>query len=276
MNWKKIVVAVALALSSAAAQAKDETFLTDMVGMEKSYVNPLFYTSSMNPPKAKASYDAFVKAWGAFYAEYRTYRPDEKNWVAHFDAMDAAVKAPKSIIDQAAKLFAAKDPSCVALATVPPSFNCASLVGAHDLLEAVRYELWELRAHNGFPRFVTDRLTAYHDPMEAVVLTFKGRPLPTIPEAELAAVGEYLDEAIYLWTLVEKAPIDAELWGFSDAAVVEIGKRLDAEGAMLQKLAGFFDAGDFASLSANALALKQAFVPVYTAFAGDPLLNKLP
>jgi hypothetical protein len=276
MNWKKMVVASALAIVAVAAQAKDDAFLSDMVAMEKSYVNPLFYTSNMNAPKAKASYTAFVAVWDAFYAEYRTYRPSQQNWVSRFDAMNEAVQAPKAIIDQAAKLFAAKDPSCVALPTVPPSFSCPSLVGAHDILEAVRYELWELRTHNGFPRFVTDRLTAYHDPMEAIVLTFKGRPLPTISAAELAAVGEYLDEAIYLWTLVEKAPIDAELWGFSDAAMIEIEKRLAAESAMLEKLAGFYDAGDLAGLAANAMALKQAFVPVYTAFAGDPLLNKLP
>lgn len=277
MNFLKVTMVAALALSSVTVQAKDEQFLADMVAMEKSYVNPLFYTSNMNPPKAKASYEAFVEVWDAFYAEYRTYRPSEKNWIARLDAMDAAVKGPKAIILQAAKLFAAGDASCKVATTTPTvTFACPSLVGAHDILEAVRYELWELRDHNGFPRFVTDALTAYHDPMEAIVLTFKGRPLPTISAEELAAVGEYLDEAIYLWTLVEKAPIDADLWGFSDAAMEVIAARKAAEAAMLEKLAAFFDAGDFAGLAANSMALKQAFVPVYTAFAGDPLLNKLP
>lgn len=276
MNFLKVTMIAALALSGV-AQAKDRDFMADMVAMEKSYINPLFYTSNMNPPKAKASYEAFVKVWDAFYAEYRTYRPSEKNWIARFDAMDAAVKGPKEIILKAAALFAAGDPSCKVATTTPTvTFACPILVGAHDILEAVRFELWDLRAHNGFPRFITDRLTAYHDPMEAIVLTFKGRPLPTISAEELAAVGEYLDEAIYLWTLVEKAPIDAALWGFSDAAMVEIEKRIAAEGAMLETLAAFYDAGDFVSLAANAMALKQAFVPVYTAFAGDPLLNKLP
>jgi hypothetical protein len=275
MNFLKVTLVAALALSGV-AQAKDRDFLADMVAMEKSYINPLFFTSNMNPPKAKASYEAFVPVWNAFYAEYRSYRPSEKNWIARFDAMDAAVKAPKAVIDQAVKLFAAKDPSCVALPTVPPSFNCPILVGAHDILEAVRYEMWELRSHNGFPRFVTDTLTAYHDPMEAIVLTFKGRALPTISAEELAAVGEYLDEAIFLWTFVEKAPIDADLWGFSEAAMVVIEARKAAESAMLEKLAAFYDAGDFVSLAANSMALKKAFVPVYTAFASDPALNTLP
>lgn len=275
MNFLKVTMVAALALSGV-AQAKDRDFMADMVAMEKSYINPLFFTSNMHPLKAKSSYAAFVPLWDAFYAEYRSYRPSEKNWGERFDAMDAAVKAPKAIIDQAAKLFAAKDPSCVALPTVPQTFNCPILVQAHDLLEAVRYELKDLREHNGFPRFVTDALTAYHDPMEAVVLTFKGRALATISAEELAAVGEYLDEAIFLWTFVEKAPIDADLWGFSDAAMEVIEARKAAETAMLEKLAAFYDAGDYVSLAANSMALKKAFVPVYTAFASDPVLNTLP
>jgi len=269
MNFKKVVLVAALAIAGASAQAKDDVLLAEMASLDKVYINPLFFTSNQNPAKAKQSMDAFVARWQSFAATYRTYRPSQRNWVSHFDVVDDAIAATQPLVDSAARLFAAKDPSCVLLA-------CPILVTAHDELEVVRYEMWNLRAHNGFPKFVTDRLTAYHDPMEAIVLTFKGRTLDQVTAEELAAVGDLLDEALFLWTRFEATPIDADLWGFTAVQVTEIERRIAAERAILEALATFYDAGQFAQLAANSMALKQAFVPVYTAFAGDPLLNKLP
>ena len=276
MKTLKMVVVAALALGSVTAKASDEQLVADMIGLDKIYINPLFFTSNMNPPKAKSSFDAFVAYWNGFQAQYRTYRPDYENWVSTFDTVDEAIALAQPIVYQAAQLFAAKDPSCVALPTVPTTFNCAILVTAHDHLEAVRYAMRDLRIHNGFPKFVTDKLTAYHDPMEAVVLTFKGKTLDQITPEQLAAVGEYLDEAVALWELVLKTPIDAAAWGFTAAQMAEVEARLAAETAILDQLVQYYNAGDYVSLHANSFTLKAKFVPVYTAFAGDVLLNKLP
>lgn len=269
MKMVKMMVVAALALTGLSAQAKDEVLESAMIGLDRIYINPLFFTSNQNPAKAKPTMDAFVAYWNGFSAQYRNYRPSQENWIAHFDKVEEAIALTQPIVDWAAKAAAAKDPSCAPAA-------CPALVVAHDHLEAVRYAMRDLRMHNGFPKFVTDKLTAYHDPMEAVVLTFKGRTLDQISADELAAVGEYLDEAIALWTFVVKTPIDAAAWGFTAAQMVEIEKRIAAEGAILEKLASLYDAGLFAELAANSFSLKAAFVPVYTAFASDPLLNKLP
>jgi hypothetical protein len=269
MGIAKLMAVAVLALGAGAAQAKDDALVSAMIGLEKAYINPLFFTNNMNPPKSKASMDAFVAEWGRFAAAYRAYRPSQRNWRSHFETVDQAIALAQPVVAQAAKAFAARDPACALGA-------CPLLVTAHDHLEAVRYAMRDLRIHNGFPKFVTDKLTAYHDPMEAIVLTFKGRTLDQVTAEELAAVGEALDEAVFLWTLVEKCPIDAEAWGFGAAQVAEIERRIAAESAILQALAGYYDAGDFGALAAASMSLKQAFVPVYTAFAGDPLLNKLP
>ncbi|HSM94384.1 MAG TPA: hypothetical protein VLT47_16030 [Anaeromyxobacteraceae bacterium] len=269
MRTLKAVVVAALALAGASAQAKDDELLADMASLDKVYIDPLFFTSNMHPPKAKQAMGAFVSQWRAFAARYRELRPSERGWSAHFAVVDGAIAAAQPIVDDAAARFAAKDPTCALLA-------CPSLVAAHDALETVRYELRDLRIHNGFPKFVTDKLTAYHDPMEAIVLTFKGRPLAQVTPAELDAVGAWLDEALFLWSRFEATPIDAELWGFSDLQRAEIARRVAVERAVLERLAAAYDAGQLEALAADAPALKQAFVPVYTAFARDPLLNKLP
>jgi len=270
MNYgKRLMVVAALALTGAAAQAKDGVLMADMATLDKAYINPLFFTSNMNPAKAKTAMDAFVVAWQAFAAEYGDYRPSRVNWASHFDVVEQSIAAARPLIDGAFAAFKAGDGACALGA-------CPVLVSAHDALEPVRYELRDLRIHNGFPKFITDELTAFHDPMEAIVLTFKGRALADISAEELAAVGGYFDEAIFLWSAVEATPIDAEAWGFGPAQVQAIADRIALESGTLQSLAALYDARAFGELGAKALSLKANFVPVYTSFAGDPLLNKLP
>lgn len=269
MNVGKMVVVAALALAGASAQAKDDALVADMVALEKAYINPLFFTNNMNPPKAASSMVAFVAEWKAFAARYREYRPSEKNWIAHFGVVDGAIAQAQPIIDSAMKAFKAGDKACVLLA-------CPALVPAHDALEAIRYELRDLRIHNGFPKFVTDELTAFHDPMEAIVLTFKGRSLDQVRAEELTAVADWLHEAIFLWARVQKNPIDAAFWGFTAAQQQAVLDRVALEDATIEALAALWDAGDLAGFAARSMSLKANFVPVYTSFAGDPLLNKLP
>jgi hypothetical protein len=263
MKLLKVVAVAALALSGAGAQAKDEVLESAMIGLEKAYINPLFFTSNQHAPKAKATMAGFVSTWDAFSAAYRSYRPSERNWVSHFDTVDEAIALAQPIVAWAS-------------VNCPTIGVCPALVAAHDHLEAVRYAMRDLRMHNGFPKFITDKLTAYHDPMEAVVLTLKGKTVEQVTADDLAFVGENLDEARALWSFVEKTPIDAAAWGFSATQMAAIELRIAAERAALELLASFYDAGDVAGLVANALDLKAKFVPVYTAFAGDPALNKLP
>jgi hypothetical protein len=154
----KVMAVAALALSGATAQAKDEVLESAMIGLEKAYINPLFFTSNQNAPKSRATMAAFVSAWKAVSADYRYYRPSAGNWIGHFDTVDEAIALAQPIVDWGA-------------GNCPTVGVCPALVAAHDHLEAVRYAMRELRMHNGFPKFITDKLTAYHDPMEAVVLT---------------------------------------------------------------------------------------------------------
>jgi len=263
MRILKVMAIAALALSGGMAQAKDEVLESAMIGLEKAYINPLFFTSNQNAPKSRATMASFVSAWKVFSADYRSYRPNTANWMRHFDTVDEAIALAQPLVDWSA-------------GNCPTVGVCPALVTAHDHLEAVRYAMRELRMHNGFPKFITDKLTAYHDPMEAVVLTLKGKTVDQVTVEDLILVGENLEEARALWSLVEKTPIDAAAWGFSATQLAAIELRIASERAILELLASCYDAGDVAGLVANALTLKARFVPVYTSFAGDPALNKLP
>lgn len=263
MNRLRLAAAAALALAALSAHARDEQLVFDMCVLEKAYIDPLFFTSNQSFPKTAASFPAFKRAWAAFSATYRSYRPDETNWKVHFDAVERAIAEAEAIV-------VAAQPACSPTPTAP----CPQLVPAHDALEAVRLELLELRSHNGYPRFITDKLTAYHGPMEAMVLTVKGLTAAQITDELIAALSESFHEAAFLWDAVERTPID-DAWGFTATQRATIAARIAGERSALDAFGRALATADRANIPALGVALKQAFVPVYTSFAGDPVLNRL-
>jgi len=269
MSRLRLALAAVLALSvPLAAQARDEQLVSDMCALEKAYINPLFFTSSQNLPKTTQTFQAFVASWQTFAATYRTYRPDAANWGARFDEVDEAVASAEAIV-------AAARASC----PLPPPGQavplCPQLVPAHDALEAVRYAMLRLRTHNGFPKFFTDKLTAFHDPMEAIVLSVKDLSPAAISDELLAVLAASVAEADFLWSAVEQTPLDAA-WGFDEAESAAIRARVVAERYALDAFAAAVAAANRDVLPALAVSLKARFVPVYTSFAGDAALNKLP
>ena len=266
---RRIALAAVLALTALAAEARDGQLEADMVALEKLYIGPLFHTSNQNLARTNQTFPAFVQAWNGFAASYRTYRPNHANWGVHFEAIDEAVSRTEAAI-VAARAVCSAVPAGPGLPPPP----CPALVAAHEL-EVVRLVTRELRRHNGFPRFITDKLTAYHEPMEALVLAVKGRTADQIDDALLETLREGVEEADFLWRVVERTPV-ADAWGFTAAQLAEIDLRIGRERAALEAFADAVALGDRAALSALGMALKQAFVPVYTAFSSDPALNKLP
>lgn len=247
---KKIVGALLAALMlmglmGGVATAQDEELMQDFVNLEKAYIPPLFFTNQgpdyIDP--AQKTMNNFMTKWSGFYNKYYNYKPDYANWQSYFDAMDLAVK------DAATKIGVGNE--------------------AHEALEAVRATMLELRPKNGFPKFITDKMTIYHDPMEHIVLTLKFATAPT-PElmAELAIT---LEEAQKAWSNVEKCPVDAGLWGFTVQEMNMYYNMLQTERTALDNFAAALAAGDFALMKrTGTLALKGPFVQVYKFFGNFP------
>jgi hypothetical protein len=268
MSTARAVLAALLALATTTASARDEQLVADLVALDRAYIDPLFFTSSQNLPKSAQTLAAFSAQWAGFSAAYRTYRPDAANWAVHFDAVDEATARAEAIV-ATARL------ACLPPAPAQPAPPCPDLVPAHDALEAVRFALRDLRTRNGLPRFTTDQLTAFHGPMEAIVLSVKDLTADQITDELLAGLADAIREADLLWSFVERTPVDAA-WGFTGAQLAAIAGRVAAERAALDAFASAVAAASRAELPALGAAVKQRFVPVYTSFAADPALNRLP
>jgi hypothetical protein len=141
------------------------------------------------------------------------------------------------------------------------------LTEAHEALEVVRTVLMTQRIQHGIDYFI-DRLTAYHEPMEAIVLTAKGKTPATLTDADIAALRRHLQEAQALWQPVESARIDPKLYRFSDKAFTALGTGIRQESAALQALQTALAAEDRQRIIKAAIAIKPPFAELFMLF-GD-------
>lgn len=239
----------ALTLFAGQASARDEVLLQAMADLEQAYIPPLFFTNQVDKlPAAKKGMMILRGEWNVFKAGYYDYRPDYANWQIYLDEVEYAIQDAEAIV-----------------ATVTPE-NIATLVQAHDALEGVRKAMLDLRTHNGFPKFITDKMTLYHEPMETIVLELKNQPMSPALLEEVALLYTEADKA---WHQAEICPVDPEMWGFSIDKMKLYYNQVTKVRATLDTLAAALESGDPVAIKmAGTLALKQPFVDTYIMF-GD-------
>lgn len=241
------------------ALAKDEVLEADMVALEKAYITPLFFTSAQ-VPATFPSMAEYKSAWVNFSGKYYEYRPDYANWQIYFDQISGAVAEAEVIVN------AAKATCTPGVPMSPSTCNLSTLPKAHDALEAARMTMLELRPKNGFPKFITDKMTVFHEPMETMVLSLKGKTPGSLDSTLLLELEAHLAEAEKAWGDVEKCPVDPSLWGFSVAQMNRFYALVADERARLDAFKASLAAGDQAEIISKGMALKPQFVEAYKMF----------
>ncbi len=247
-------VVCGLGLMAGSAQAKDEQLLQDLVVLEKAYIPPLFFTSAKLMAPAVKSMNDYVLQWREFSDRYYFYKPDYANWQTYFEQIEVAVQAAETIVKTAA---ATGDVEILPL--------------AHEELEAVRMVMLQMRPKNGFPKIITDKLTVFHEPMEHLVLSVKGKTPAQIDEATLVDMEETLKEAWKAWETALKCPVDFALWKLTPAQVSNYLTHLYAETAALENLEQALASGDKLAIIQAGMGVKPSFVEVYKTFGNFAL-----
>lgn len=226
-------VAQGASARASASNGAPSELLAAMAKVERSYITALWKTGNGTPSEAAASVARLGSAWSAFEGE----RGAE---LSRLEGGAAAGTLVSERIEEAASLAAAE-----------PS-------RAHQVLEDIRLRLRELRVANGIEYF-PDRLTAYHEPMEAIVLAAKsGGPAGPGPAA-VAEIRTALPEAVENWTALEAAPHDNVVYGLTPEMLDRREALLAEERAALDDLARALDADDTRAIGRAGAALKPGF-----------------
>ena len=206
-----------------------------------SYKQALQASSLHRTDDAKKHLATFRALWASFAAEFAASAPPpfakDRRWRRDVEAVTDWIRSA------GVELEAGED------------------TAAHETLENVRLRWLEVRSRHRMTTF-GDHLVRYHEPMEAVTLTVKGKDADGLTDRDVAKLRRTLPALVRLWQAVERADR-------AEAAETRSGPKrsmVAAEGAAIQGLRNAVRSGDRADMVRFGAALKPAFAKLYMAF----------
>ena len=207
----------------------------DMAAFERVFIPALALTNQPKQPAERV--EQALRRLGAAWPEFRSRFSKEPALAAAASRTDRALAQAQALLAEAKR------------------------AEAHDALEGVRLAFFEARRSAGIELYV-DRLTEFHDPMEAFVKLAESTA-STEPQMRAA-----LERASALWRRAEQPGFEGTLFGFDQAKYELLRKRVAAEREILGALEQALARGDRAETRALAGRLKSGFAQIYVMF-GD-------
>ncbi len=236
------ILGVTLFLLYGASRAAD--LMKDFVSFDRAYIPALALTSQGKMEESKTAMNFLKENWKAFKKTYKTFKKKDLEWEKDFDKVEQAIVDADKII-----------------------LNEKDLLKAHDVLEEIRMIFMKLRKRNNMDYFV-DYLTEFHEPMEVIVLTAKGKTPETLTDGDVRGIQTSLNEALSLWKKIENVKFDEKLFGFSPDKTIKIKNYIKSESETLNKLQQTMASKDKKAMIQAAVAIKPNFANLFMMF-GD-------
>lgn len=146
--------------------------------------------------------------------------------------------------------------------------GAGKLAEAHEALEVIRFTLGDARKRHGLEYFL-DPLHAFHEHMEALAMFAKSREGSGLSDADLAKMKQdLLPPVVETFAGIAAAPIDRAALGLDAAAEARTRAMVKDLGAAVKRFETYCTGGDRQQMLKTALAVKPAFVKLFTSF-GD-------
>lgn len=241
----KRIQTVLIALAAIVLTGFAETDIRqDMVKLDKVYIAALALTSQGKTAESRKAVDALHESWRGFRGRHYNANSRDAQWKPDFDRVNG-------MVDEAAGIVASD----------------RKVTDAHAALEHVREVLMKLRQRNRIDYFI-DGLTAFHEPMEAIVLAAKDKGGDSLDEADIARIRKMLPQAEQAWQRVAAAKLDANDYMLTPAQADDARKLMTLENASLSALKDAVAGGDKARIAQTAVAIKPNFAKLFMIF-GD-------
>lgn len=216
----------------------------EMVALDKVYIAALALTSQGKAEESRKAVNALQQNWIAFRSRNYDANRADKQWQPDFDAVG-------KMVANAVKIVSAPG---------------ANVTQAHEALEDVRNVLMSLRQRNRVDYYI-DGLTAFHHPMEDIVLAAKDKTAQTLTDADVGIIRDMLPQAEKLWGAVEASKLDPKIYQLTAAQSEDVAKLVTLESAALATLKAALASGDKAQIAKAAVGIKPNFAKLFMAFA---------
>ena len=225
--------------------------VTDSAAFDKAYIPALALTSQGDAEKSKTAMVRLNQAWRDFSNAHRKDHPGDDAWQQGFSEID------KWILEADANV-AHED----------------KLMDAHNVLEHVRVILMQQRQKHGIDYFL-DYQTAYHEPMERIVLVAKGKTPATLTEQDIDKIRNAIPELEKRWNAVRNARYDPGNLGLSRARNAEVKRSIELETESIAGLKQALAGSDKSAMIQHAVAIKPPFAQLYMLFGEFSQSGKL-
>jgi len=216
----------------------------DMVRLDKAYIAALAVTTQGKVAESRKAMVLLTGSWKSFKNRYYDANPKDRQWKSDFDKADRMIAEADKIVT-----------------------SDRNVTEAHVALEDMRMVMMNLRSRNGIEYFV-DRLTAFHEPMETIVLAAKDKTPEALTPEDIARIRKSLPEAERLWKRVMDGKLDAVTYQLDAAQIERARKLILVEQQALSDLKAVLAAGDKAGIIQAAVGIKPNFAALFMTF-GD-------
>jgi hypothetical protein len=216
--------------------------VADSAVFDQTYIPVLALTSQGDAAKSKVAMEKLDQAWAVFSKAHQGDHASDEAWGKGFAAIDMHIAEAGAIVAQG-----------------------EHLEDAHEALEQVRIILMELRQKHGVDYFV-DYLTAFHEPMEEIVLAAKGKNPATFTEADYAKIQHAIPHLDARWRAVRDARLDPQVFGFDGARAAKAAQLIGSETEQIALLKAALAGSDKTAMIQRAVAIKPPFAQLFMLF----------
>lgn len=238
------VLGIVLLLSTAMPLLAAGRLEKDMAAFDKVYIPALVATSQGNRAAAKKAMELTVAEWLVFKKNHSDDFKKSKADRADLVIINQTISDTRRIVRQNGRLDE-----------------------AYEILKGVRDIFLNIRKRNSIDYYI-DYTTRFHKPMDAIVLTARGKTAETLTEAMLLKIKDNFKVAWQDWENLQKASFDPELFSFDTKKDAQRQACIKAETEALNKLQKALDEGDKGTIIKAAIGIKSNFVSLLLLF-GD-------
>lgn len=217
----------------------------DSAAFDQAYIPALAYTSQGDRAKSARAMARLEVAWRSFRDARRDSYPADAQWARGFDDAGDFIAAASGIVGR-------------------PGGN---LLDAHEALEHVRVIFMTLRRDHQIDYFV-DHLTAFHEPMEHIVLAAKGKTQTDLSASDLANIRTSMPALTAAWKAVQGAPLDSSRLKLDARKAADVATLMEKETQAIDALQAALQSGNPTAILKQATAIKPPFAQLFMLF-GD-------
>ncbi len=216
----------------------------DMADFDKVYIPALALTNQTNKVAAQKAIALTIAQWESFKkkhaGDFRAHKDDK----ADLATIGQIIVDAENILKLNGKLE-----------------------DTHEILEGVRNTFLTIRKRNSIDYYI-DYTTKFHEVMEIIVLTAKGKTAETLTDIMLLKIRDNFQVAQQNWKNLQSASFDPELFSFSVEKDAQRKDYIKAQTEAMSKLQKALDDEDKGAIIKAAMGIKPNFVSLFLMF-GD-------